>query len=49
MRHQSPQTCQKEEDKARDQNIAKFVRRPQCCCASGCREGQPKQNAVLDI
>lgn len=38
MRHQGPQAGQEEEDKARDQDPAKFVRRAERRCIAGCRE-----------
>lgn len=38
MRHQGPQAGQEEENKARDQNPAEFVRRAERRCVAGRRE-----------
>ena len=49
MCDQSIETCQEEEDKAGDQDIAKPFRRTQCSCASRCCERQSKQNTLAHI
>ena len=49
MRYQGPQAGQEKEDKARDQDSAELVRWAECRCITGCREGQPKQDAVSHI
>ena len=49
MRHQGSKASEKEEDKARDQDLAESFGRSQRRCTAGCCEGQSKQDAVTDL
>lgn len=49
MRDQGAEACQEEEDKERDQDPAEPERRAECGCPVGCCEGQPKQDAFVNI
>ena len=49
MRHQSPETCQEEEDKERDQDLAESIWRTKRRRATGCCAGQSEQDTVVDF
>ena len=49
MRDQGAEACEKEKDQEGDQDSTEPERRAQCGCVVGCRQGQPEQDAFLDL